>query len=185
MPTLKFILTLPVLLAFTMSAQAQSDPVETISVKKPEQSRAQSFGLMTTIRPASLWLAGLDTDQNYIITRAEYEAGRDAAFTREDTSNSGSIGLFQLENWRARALGAKDAKPQTLHFDSNYDSRITRAEFNETLDFLFKTADDNDDDAVSFSELVKVIDMPSRPRRGAQDGQEAERGERPQRRQRR
>ena len=70
------------LLAPLASAQVDTiDKVETTNKDAP-RSRPTAHGPITAIRPAALWIATLDTNQDYQVTRPEYEAGLQATFER-------------------------------------------------------------------------------------------------------
>lgn len=107
--------------------------------------------------------ASFDTNTDYKINSTEFAAGRTQAFNAADKDNSKTLSLFELEDWREAALGSLDAAPGNLAFDKDYDQRVTRAEFDHALNYIFKVGDKNDDGDLAFSELVKVFEMPRRP----------------------
>lgn len=159
---------------------AETIEVETIKAEKPPTLRPSTRGPITVIRPASLWFVTLDTNGDYKITRKELEAGLAKTFDQEDSNQDGRLSLFDIENWRKHALGSPDAAPHALQFDDNYDSTITRKEFDTTLTHLFDRADANEDNVIEFSELITVMERPGR-RRQAEDNS-SERRERSQQR---
>lgn len=145
------------------------ETVETVKSTKPKNVRPSARGPITAIRPAALWLVTLDGDNDYVITRAEFETGLKADFKRQDKNNDGKLSLFDIEDWRARALGSDDARPHALQFDDNYDSSISRREFESTLTHLFNLADEDESNTIVFSELVSIVERPRAPRREVQE----------------
>ena len=131
--------------------------------------------------------ASFDTNSDYQVNEVEFAAGRTQAFNAADKDNSNSISLFELEDWRKAALGSLDAAPGNLAFDKDYDQRVTRAEFDYALEFIFKAGDKNSDGILEFSELVTVFEMPRRSagersqnsgeRRGRQGGRQGGRNQ--------
>ncbi|MGJ8561936.1 MAG: EF-hand domain-containing protein [Alphaproteobacteria bacterium] len=163
------------------SIEAETIEVETIKAEKPPTLRPSTRGPITVIRPASLWFVTLDTNGDYKISRRELEAGLTKTFDQEDSNQDGRLSLFDIENWRKHALGSPDAAPHALQFDDNYDSTITRKEFNATLTHLFDRADANEDNVIEFSELITVTERPGR-RKQAEDNSSQRREKSQQRR---
>ncbi len=169
---------------FGVQMVSTAQGVETLSGQKSNQppSRPSVRGPITAISPAALWFATLDKNQDYIITRKEFEAGLKSTFEREDKNSDGKMSLFDLEDWRKRALGSVDAQPHVLQFDNNYNSSITREEFDATMLFMFEAADKNKDDAVAFGEMVAIMDRPRvRTSENSKDDKDLESGKRGQR----
>lgn len=169
-------------LMLNTDALAQDEVYETETLEKDDKdkprSRPSALGPITAIRPAALWMATLDTDQDYKITRAEYEAGLKATFDRFDTNSDNRLTLFDIEDWRKSALGSVDAAPHSLQFDNDYNSTITRAEFDSTLIAMFNSSDKNEDKVVTFNELVEIVERPQRRRRSDEQDERQQRGQR-------
>lgn len=148
-----------------MPAAAQDEPIEIKKNKSTQAISPSAQGPITAIRPAALWMAGLDNNHDYIITRAEFDAGLASTFEALDKNADKRLTLLDLEDWRRRALGSNDAAPHVLQFDNNYNGTITREEFRATLTSLFVKSDRNEDNAVTFNELVSVIERPRQRQR--------------------
>ncbi len=174
---------------FIAAAQSQSTELETINGDKKNENfaRPSARGPITMIRPAALWMAGLDSNHDYIVTQDEFETGLSATFAALDTNKDQRLSLFDIEDWRKNALGSQDASPHVLQFDNDYNSSISKAEFDATLIAIFVGSDKDDDKAVAFSELVTVMERPERERgdQAGQRGGERGNGQRGQRQPRR
>jgi len=109
--------------------------------------------------------ASFDTNADYNINQAEFAVGKTQSFKAADTDNSKSLSLFELEDWREAALGSLDAAPGNLAFDKDYDQRITRAEFDHALGYVFKAGDKNEDGILAFSEEEDPIERINRQAR--------------------
>lgn len=165
----KMLFTASLLCAISTTAIA-ADPVleneelvEELPNKKLERRGKRIKGPITSVGAGAMLFATFDTNTDYNINQIEFAAGRTQAFNAADKDNSGSLSLFELEDWREAALGSLDAAPGNLAFDKDYDQRVSRAEFDYALGYVFKAGDKNKDGVLAFSELVKVFEMPRRP----------------------
>ena len=158
----KWVMILAMGLAMASPAGAQdSAEVETLDQQNEEPvPRPTIHGPMTVLRPAGLLIASFDTNNDYRITRTEFDLGVGMSFGQADTNQDGSLTLFELEDWRAGALGNLDAMPGNLSFDENYNSRVTAEEFKATLDYEFTRADKDEDGSVVFGELIRLVERP-------------------------
>ncbi|MEP3892319.1 MAG: hypothetical protein ABJN69_17800 [Hellea sp.] len=152
------------------SAAAAADPlpedaelVEELPNKKLERRGERIKGPITSVGAGAMLFASFDENADYKINAAEFTAGLKTAFNSADKDTSKTLSLFELEDWRLAALGSLDAAPGNLAFDKDYDQRVTRAEFDYALNFVFNAGDKDDDGILEFSELVKVFEMPRRP----------------------
>jgi len=157
-------------LALGLSSNVMADPlledvdeVEEIPNKKLERRGERIKGPITSVRAGALVFASFDTDMDYAVSQAEFTSGLTKAFKAADKDSTKTLSLFELEDWREAALGSLDAAPGTLAFDKDYDQRITRAEFDHALGFVFNASDKNEDGTLDFTELVTVFEMPRRP----------------------
>ncbi|WP_022698231.1 hypothetical protein [Euryhalocaulis caribicus] len=104
------------------------------------------------MKPAALLFATFDANYDFQITPDELSAGLERSFDTIDTDDDGTIGLIEHARWSERVSGSETARPGRFDFDSNADSRITRDEFNATLeDFARRYA--GADGVIQFSEL--------------------------------
>lgn len=169
MTIFKLLLTASCLLTL-QSAAAAADPlpeeaelVEELPNKKLERRGERIKGPITSVGAGAMLFASFDKNADYKINTSEFTAGLKRAFKSADKDTSKTLSLFELEDWRLAALGSLDAAPGNLAFDKDYDQRVTRAEFDYALNFVFKAGDKDDDGVLEFSELVKVFEMPRRP----------------------
>jgi len=169
MTLFKLLLTASLLCAASTPALAadplfeDEDLIEKLPNKKLERRGERIKGPITSVGAGAMLFASFDTNADYTVNGLEFAAGRTQAFNVADKDKSKSLSLFELEDWREAALGSLDAAPGNLAFDKDYDQRITRAEFDHALGYVFKTGDKNDDGILEFSEMVKVFEMPRRP----------------------
>ncbi len=175
------ILTIP----FTTNAQDSVEgEVEQLPNQKLEQRGERIKGPITSITAAGLLFASFDKNTDYKIDNLELAQGKTTSFKKADNDGSGTLSLFELEDWRKSALGSFDAAPGNLSFDKDYDQRVTAAEFEQALNYVFKVNDKNEDGILSFEEIVRVFEMPrrSRPNAGANKQESnGQRGQRPNR----
>ena len=149
--------------AMLMCAGAGSaqDAVETLDQLTPDiLPKPSVHGPMTVVRPAGLLIASFDANRDYMVSRTEFDLGAGKAFENADENSDGNLTLFELEDWRLKALGSLDAMPGNMSFDENYNSRITEQEFLDTLIYEFERADKDDDGMVAFSDLISLVERP-------------------------
>lgn len=158
------------LLCAVSTASFAADPlpedeevIEELPNKKLERRGKRIKGPITSVGAGAMLFASFDTNADYQVNDLEFTAGQTQAFNAADKDKSKTLSLFELEDWREAALGSLDAAPGNLAFDKDYDQRVTRAEFDHALNFIFKAGDKNDDGILAFSELVNVFEMPRRP----------------------
>ena len=147
------------------SAPAQDDEIEGLeSLEEQRQelpSMPQVRGPITIIRPAALLFTTFDSDRDYQISRAEASAGAIDAFKRADKDNNGRVSLFELEDWRAAALGSMDALPGNLNFDTDYDNQVSTVEFNKAIMDIYARHDKDEDGQMKNSELMQILEVPA------------------------
>jgi len=169
MTLFRLLLTASMLCAVSTAATAadplleDEDIIEELPNKKLERRGERIKGPITAVGAGSMLFASFDSNADYEVNNTELAAGLTKAFNAADKDKSKALSLFELEDWRAAALGSLDAAPGNLAFDKDYDQRVTRAEFDHALGYVFKTGDKNDDGVLAFSELVNVFEMPRRP----------------------
>lgn len=160
------------LMATSLAACASTQPERGERQDRSERrGQAQGAGPMTSVAIGGIWLAGLDLNGDYTISKQEFEQGKQKAFEAADTNNNQSLTLFELDDWRVKALGSEDASPGRFMFDPNFDQNISRGEFEVTLDGLFTRSDKDNDGQLYRSELVQIIDRSTRGRGGQGGGE--------------
>jgi len=151
------------LLAANSIAQDADDEIETLGEQEQEiPAMPRIAGPITIIQPAALVFAGFDDNGDYLVNRDEALAGAKTAFKRADKDNSGKLTLFELEDWRAAALGSLDALPGNLNFDTDYDNQVQKIEFEGAVMNLFERHDADENGALKMAELMTIIEVPRR-----------------------
>lgn len=149
--------------------------------KKNKQSAPPAFGknqsVITVVSPASLLITSFNRNNDYVIDRAEFTAGRDQAFLNADSNGDGRISLFEMDVWRQNALGSKDAAPMSMFFDADFNQVVTKKEFETAFDSLFTSSDKDGNSTIAFTELVRVAARPSGRGQGKPRGSQQKRGQ--------
>lgn len=159
------------LVAMPLLLQAcASAPAQTRGGKSAPPAFGKNQSVITIVGPASLLITSFNRNNDYVIDRAEFTAGRDQAFLNADSNQDGRISLFELESWRLNALGSKDAAPMSMAFDSDFSQVVSKKEFNATFDTLFNNADKDGNRVISFGELVRIAARPSGRPQGKKSG---------------
>lgn len=118
-----------------------------------------------------------DANSDGVLTRAEFDAGRAAAFARLDADNNGQLTREEMRAERGdrrggERRGGRGHRGGGMHSltsaDANNDGNITREEFLARPTEMFDRLDANDDGVISTAE------RPQRPERGER-GQRADR----------
>jgi Ca2+-binding EF-hand superfamily protein len=109
-----------------------------------------------------------------VLTRAEFDAGRDAAFARLDADNNEQLSREELRAWRGgRGEHGRGHRGGGMHMltraDANSDGAITREEFLARPIEHFERLDANDDGVISADE------RPQRSERGERRERRADR----------
>ncbi len=155
-----------VILSSAGVGHAQDDGIEGLVTTDSQEQELPAIprvqGPITVIRPAALVFASFDENGDYSIDRMEAENGAQTAFGRADRDENGKVSLFELEDWRAMALGSMDALPGNLNFDTDYDNQVSKSEFQATLMGLFERHDLNEDGYVKHNELMQILEVPRR-----------------------
>ncbi len=140
----------------------EEDGIKELPNKKLERRGERMQGPITSVGAGAMLFASFDTNSDYQVNALEFAAGRTQAFNAADKDSSKTLSLFELEDWRQAALGSLDAAPGNLAFDKDYDQRVTRAEFDHALGFVFNAGDKDNNGVLAFSEVVNVFEMPRR-----------------------
>jgi len=160
-----FVATIGLSLVLAGSSHAQDDEIEGLASLDDQRTEMPSFpkirGPITIIQPAALLFATFDKDANYNISRQEAALGATDAFGRADKNNNGKVSLFELEDWRAAALGSMDALPGNLNFDTDYDNQVSKGEFETALMDLFERHDQDGNGSVKHGELMRILEVPA------------------------
>ena len=111
----------------------------------------------------------MDANNDGVLTRQEFDAGRAATFARLDANNDGQLTREEMRAQRGERQGRGGHRGGHLdRADANNDGNITREEFLARPNAMFARLDANNDGVISADE------RPQRPQRA-----EGERRERP------
>lgn len=127
-----------------------------------------------------------DSNNDGVLTRAEFDAGRQTLFARLDADNNGQLSREEMRAQRGEHRGRRGdhrggppGGPPGGGFegaDANNDGNITRDEFLARPIQMFERLDANHDGVISAAERPQ---RQERGERGGDDGPRAERGDRP------
>ncbi len=158
---------------FCLPAIAQSDPqpetTGTIPTDLEETSaeattmellpqrivgRGQDLRGIRVAKPGALLFASFDDDHSLSISFAEIDANAVSAFARADVNQSGTLSIFEQQDWAA-AVGSYDGPlANTMTFDSNIDRQVTQEEFTAGLKRLAKSYMRTDETEIQFASLL-------------------------------
>ncbi len=115
--------------------------------------------------PISLLFASMDQNQDALVDKNELSESVLREWARMTETNHASA--LHFETWSQTVLGARNALPSFIAFDSDLDGRISMSDFSGHLYREFDRLDNNQDDLVARSELLF---------QGARSSQGSERG---------
>jgi Ca2+-binding EF-hand superfamily protein len=99
------------------------------------------------------WLTKADTNHDGLVSRAEFSEARDKLFARLDRNGDGYIDKADASG---RLLGHRRSgeklKALVEKLDRDGDGRVSRVEFQRSLDLLFDLADKNHDGTLDGAE---------------------------------
>jgi len=167
------IVVIAVIPGVALGQETSPDVTEQLPNKKLEERGERIRGPITSISAGGLLFASYDKNADYIIDANEFSEGQISSFQSADTDKSGTLSLFELEDWRKAALGSLDAAPGNLSFDKDYDQRVTADEFKSALKYVYNVNDKDANNQLSFEEMIRVFEIP----RGRRSAQGADQGE--------
>ena len=169
----KAVLTFAVISAIpsvALGQETRSNVPEQLPNKKLEERGERIRGPITSIAAGALLFASYDKNADYLIDADEFLTGQASSFQSADSDKSGTLSLFELEDWRKAALGSLDAAPGNLSFDKDYDQRVTATEFKSALKYVYNVNDKDADNQLSFEEMIRVFEIPRGRRSGSNAG---------------
>jgi len=115
-----------------------------------------------------------DANNDGVVTRQEFDAGRAATFARLDADHNGQLSREEMRGgmrgWRHGGRGGGRGMFSLARLDTNNDGNISREEFLARPTATFARLDRNNDGVIS------VDERPQRPQNGnSGDGQRRER----------
>lgn len=141
----------------TSETSSEQAPVATedIELLAPRKiGRGQDMRGVRIAKPGALLFASFDDDHSLTISIAEIEANAAAAFERADTNKSGSLSIFEQQDW-AEAVGSHDGPlANAVTFDTNIDRQVTSDEFTLGLKRLAKSYMGKDATEIEFESLL-------------------------------
>lgn len=105
----------------------------------------------------ALLFVSFDADGDLNTSAAEIEAGLTREFARADVTTDGALTPIEFQNWANLALGGGQMGPYRLDFDRNVDNSITREEFDTELRARANDYDENQDQIVTRTEMVRLV----------------------------
>jgi hypothetical protein len=117
-------------------------------------SREQNVGTGPKADPVALFIAGLDTNLDGVVTPDELSAALPKLWASADPSGAPAISILDLNNWRNHWFGSDDGWPGRFHFDADGDGSITRKEFETGLKGVFDNFDAHKDGKITRAELL-------------------------------
>ncbi|MBL8537593.1 MAG: hypothetical protein JNM59_09360 [Hyphomonadaceae bacterium] len=115
----------------------------------------------------TMMFVSFDGDGDAAISAAEVDAGLAREFARADAGADGQLQPNEFQTWANLVLGGGQLGPYRLDFDRNVDNVITREEFDAELRARVRDYDENEDGALTRSELIRLVGQarPPAPRR--------------------
>ena len=165
--TARFGLILALATCLTAHSYAQVEPVETTPNSQDTDSTSsvelipqrvvgkdRDLRGIRVARTGALLLASFDDDHSLSISIKEIENNAISAFDKADTNNSGTLSIFEQQDW-ARAVGSDDGPlANTVTFDANIDRQITQQEFKAGLVRLGKSYISEGETEIQFADLL-------------------------------
>lgn len=140
------------LLAASQTAPAPATP--------PQPGAAPAPIPLMIAEPVAMAIATFDSDQDGIITRAEFDAGVRRSFELS-AKGQPALGYIAFGDWAERWLGNRNALPSPFEVDGDGDNRITLPELQARFDLFFTRFDTDKDGSLRRSELLTVRAMPT------------------------
>lgn len=128
-------------------------------------------------KPIALLFAGMDANQDLVVSGDELLAGIEREWSRLLTKRA--VGALEYGEWSLDALGSAEALPSFISFDRDLDGRMSELEFGDRLRAEFRDLDKNQDGFLDRSELLFRVTRPSRNEQGVQQGRGSQEGRRP------
>lgn len=176
--TIRLPLLSGMLLAMTcVAAQAQTPaapaaPQAQPQAEQPQRSPEELAALRQRARENFFRL--YDTNRDGVVTRAEYDAHRDAQFRRTDTNNDGALSEAEyVAEYEARLRGERPVDDQFRRnieqasrrfesIDRDRNLSISRAEYDAVAARTFSRMDTNNDGRVDASDIGVAHPEPAR-----------------------
>lgn len=136
---------------------------------------AAGLALAQDSAPGQRGVFQADANNDGVLTRQEFDAGRVAHFTRLDANTDGQLSREEMRAMRGdrHHRGRRGGMHGLRGADANNDGNITRDEFLSRPLQRFDRLDANDDGVIGAAE------RPQRPERQAQGGEQRQRADRP------
>lgn len=133
-------------------------------------------------QPVAFLFIESDANRDTILTRGELDTATQTLWQSLQPGESGTIGAIAYGRWAEPHLGAEDALPNRISFDTNLDGAISEPEFAEGLVREFSRLDKNEDGELTRAELlVRIPERQMQPggNRGGAGGPGGRGGDRP------
>lgn len=117
----------------------------------PQGMRGANMPEGYVARPVTLLFATMDTNSDGLVTLAEVRLGAMKEWNRFDTPK---VSPLVLSDWALKTLGASDARPNRLSFDTNLDGQVEKEEFLRGFTREFQDLDKDGDQKLTRAEMV-------------------------------
>jgi Ca2+-binding EF-hand superfamily protein len=100
-------------------------------------------------------LEKLDTDKDGAVSKAEFEAKRNADFTAADTNKDGNVSAAELSAFHEKKMAERKAEREKRMYDrldANKDGKVTKGEFEGAG--MFDRMDTNKDGKIAADEMM-------------------------------
>jgi hypothetical protein len=142
-----------------MAVLALLAATQTAPVAPPQPGTAPAPIPLMIAEPVAMAIATFDSDQDGIVTRAEFDAGLRRSFELS-AKGQPSLGYIAFGDWAERWLGNRNALPSPFEVDGDGDNRITLPELQARFDLFFTRFDADKDGSLRRSELLTVRALP-------------------------
>ena len=168
MTSLRLAALLLVASGFTLTACASNSDQSRERGDRGELGQRQARTSGTFLQPAAVLFAGMDLNNDKIISRDEMLTGAKSEWGNFDRNPSAT----NFAAWSVKTLGSTDANPTFMSFDRDFNQVITETEFSAQIERLFTQYDKNKDGSLERAEMVIAFQAPS-GRRGQGGGGQA------------
>lgn len=150
--------------SLTLSACATKQDRRGPPPERGERSERPAKSSGTFLQPIAVVFAGMDSNNDKTVSRAELQVGTTAEWATFDRNPSAAY----FAQWSLKNLGSTDAMPTFMSFDKDFNGVVTEREFSEQLETSFERLDKNNDGRLERSEMLVAFN--------AREGQHSRQG---------
>ena len=124
--------------------------------ERGERGQRQARNSGTFLQPAAVLFAGMDSNNDKVISREEMLTGTKAEWDGFGSNPSAT----KFAEWSVKTLGSRDSNPTFMSFDRDFNQVITETEFSSQMERLFTRYDTNKDGRLERSEMIVAFEAP-------------------------